>query len=68
MINNNVVTWQTIPLPARPASWCWSRMLRAGPQLIIKRMSGKLTPILRAVVAMTTLRMLVLSMNGLPLL
>ena len=41
-------------LPALPASWCWSKIDRAGPQLMINQTSGKLTPMQSAVVAIIT--------------
>ena len=41
-------------LPALPASWCWSKIDWAGPQLMIKQTSGKLTPMQSAVVAIIT--------------
>ena len=41
-------------LPALPASWCWSEIDRAGPQLMITQTSGKLTPMQSAVIAIIT--------------
>ena len=50
--------------PARPASWSWSKSVLPGPQLITYLTSGKLTPILRALLATTILFLLVFCLNS----